>query len=168
MELVIRDYRPADFAACRALWAELTQRHRDIYDDPTIGGDDPGQELEPYLANEHLRGPWVAELSGEIAGLAGLLIYGEEAEIEPVIVTARHRSHGIGAMLVEHATRQARAGGVRFLSVRPVARNVEALAFFVRAGFDIVGHVDLFQDLSTLSTRRWKPGITLHGKPLRY
>jgi hypothetical protein len=33
---------------------------------------------------------------------------------------------------------------VSVLSVRPVARNVEALAFFVRAG-DIVGHVVLFR-----------------------
>ena len=70
--------------------------------------------------------------------------------------------------LVEHATEQARAGGVRFLSIRPVARSVEALPFFVRASFDIVGHVDLFQDLSRSSTRRWKSGTTVHGRPLGY
>lgn len=70
--------------------------------------------------------------------------------------------------LIEHATEQARAGGVRFLSIGPAARNVDALAFFVRASFDIVAHVDLFQDLSRPSTRRWKSGITLHGRPLGY
>ncbi len=36
--MTIRLYEPADLADCRSLWAELTQRHRDIYADPTIGG----------------------------------------------------------------------------------------------------------------------------------
>ncbi|MBI4300887.1 MAG: hypothetical protein HY677_07095, partial [Chloroflexi bacterium] len=41
METTIREYRTADFEACRSLWGELTRHHREIYEDPTIGGDDP-------------------------------------------------------------------------------------------------------------------------------
>jgi len=49
--LVIRDYKPGDYTACRALWEELTVHHREIYGDPRIGRDDPGQGVDAYLAN---------------------------------------------------------------------------------------------------------------------
>jgi GNAT superfamily N-acetyltransferase len=41
-EVVVRDYADGDYRACRSLWAELTEYHRGIYGDPSIGGDDPG------------------------------------------------------------------------------------------------------------------------------
>jgi GNAT superfamily N-acetyltransferase len=164
----IREYRQSDFDACRCLWVELTQRHRDIYEDPMIGGDDPGHGFEGYLANPERRGTWVAEIDGEVVGMSGLIVHGEEAEIEPVVVSARYRSRGIGAALVQHAVREAKNEGVRFLSVRPVARNKEAISFFVRLGFNLLGQVDLFQDLSAEAERKWLPGITLHGHKLQY
>jgi GNAT superfamily N-acetyltransferase len=166
-DLLIRDYRSEDFGPCQRLWVELTQRHRDIYDDQSIGGDDPGSAFEPYLRTEGLRGPWVAEVGGQVVGFTGLLVSGEEAEIEPVIVTADRRSHGIGGRLVVRATEEARRLGIRYLNVRPVARNVEAIAFFVRAGFDAVGRIDLVQDLSGRD-RPWLEGLTIHGNELGY
>jgi GNAT superfamily N-acetyltransferase len=168
MNVVVRAYRPTDYEACRALWAELTQRHRDVYEDPTIGGDDPGRGFDQYLARPDLAGMWVAEVEGQVAGLAGLLGGGEEAEVEPVVVAAPHRSQGIGRLLVERAVEEARVRGVRFLGVRPVARNVEAISFFVEQGFRLLGYVDLFQDLAPASAREWKDGITIHGHVLRY
>jgi hypothetical protein len=48
----------------------------------------------------------------------------------------------------------ARREKVRFLNVRPVARNAEAIAFFAAAGFSIVGHVELFQDLDPAAGRQ--------------
>jgi len=139
-----------------------------MYGDPTIGGGDPGQAMEPYLSDEKLRGPWVAEFEGEVVGFTGLLVKGEGAEIEPLVVGARHRSQGIGSILLAHAVQEARRAGVRFLSVRPVARNAAAIAFFVDAGFDLLGHIDLFQDISASSSRQWQSGILIHGKRLRY
>ncbi|MBI1927236.1 GNAT family N-acetyltransferase [Candidatus Poribacteria bacterium] len=168
LEIKIRKYRSSDFDACRSLWIELTCRHREIYGDPTIGGSDPGHFIEPSLSNENLHGPWVAEVSGNVVGLAGLIIQGEEAEVEPVVVSSQYHSQGIGKTLLDYVVDEARKLGVRFLSVRPVARNVEALTFFVEAGFDLVGYIDLFRDLSVNSQREWKSGITLHGKKLRY
>ena len=168
MNVVVRAYRPADYEACRALWAELTQRHRDIYDDPGIGGDDPGQGFDQYLARPDLVGTWVAEMEGRVVGLAGLLAGGEEGEVEPVVVTARQRSQGVGRMLVERVVEEARVRGVRFLGVRPVARNVEAVSFFVENGFTLLGHIDLFRDLEPASGREWKDGIEIHGHALRY
>jgi GNAT superfamily N-acetyltransferase len=136
MEPLIRLCEPCDLAACRDLWAELTQRHRDIYNDPTIGGDDPGVYFDTYLASPGLRGPWVAVVDGAVAGLTGLLPHWGDLTIEPIVVSAGLRSRGIGAALVVHAVEQARAGGARDVTVRPVARNIEAIAFFVR-GFDV-------------------------------
>jgi GNAT superfamily N-acetyltransferase len=165
---VICPYQSEDHASCRALWVELTQRHRDIYADPTIGGQDPGQWFDSYLSNPNRKATWVADVGGRVIGMTGLISTGEEAEVEPLIVTAGERRRGIGSLLVKHAVGQAKPLGVRFLSAKPVARNVDALTFFAKAGFDILGYVDLFQDLGPAAGREWKDGIRIHTQKLRY
>lgn len=167
MQPEIRAYAPADLAACRRLWAELTERHREIYHDPTIGGDDPGAYFDTYLASPGLRGPWVAVVDGAVVGLTGLLPHWGELEIEPVVVAAGHRSRGIGAALVAHAVEQARAAGVPTVTARPVARNIEAIAFFVHQGFTMLGQIDLSRDLRG-APEDGQPRLTLHGHELRY
>jgi GNAT superfamily N-acetyltransferase len=167
MDATIRAYRDDDLAACRDLWRELTQRHRDIYDDQTIGGDDPGMEFDGHIARPHLAAVWVAERAGAVVGLCGLLIDGEQGEVEPVVVTARERSKGVGRRLLACAIDEARARGVRFLSIRPVARNVEALQLFHECGFRTLGHVDMFMYLGE-EPRAWKRGLSLHGRWFSY
>jgi GNAT superfamily N-acetyltransferase len=166
-DVTIREYRDTDLDACRHLWRELTQRHRDIYGDSSIGGDDPGRLFDEYLENLALVGPWVVEWDSAVVALGGLLVEGSQAEVEPVVVLSRCRSHGIGTRLIEHLIEEARRRGVRSLSVRPVARNAEAMACFRRAGFSFLGHVEMFQDL-VRGDRKWKRGITLHGEEYRY
>lgn len=168
MDVEIREYGDSDYAACRSLWAELAEHHRLIYGDPSIGGSDPGAGIDEYLANPARRAIWVAEVDGIVVGMTGLIVRGEGAEIEPVVVSVAHRSRLVGRALVRRALEQAKNTGIRFLSVRPVARNVGAISFFVGCGFDILGHVDLFQDLLPQEGRDWKPGIRLHDKNLRY
>jgi len=169
MNVNIRDYQESDFEICRSLWAELTLHHQDIYGDPAIGGDEPGRGFEVYLNNAERRGTWVAEMEGEVVAFSGLLVHWEEeGEVEPVIVSSPYRRKGIGTMLVQHTVQEARKAGVRFLSVRPVARNKGAISFFTKLGFNLVGQIDLFQELSPSSDRKWKPGIAIHGKELRY
>lgn len=168
MKPVIRDYQPGDYDMCRALWTELTERHREIYGDPGIGGDDPGQGFEAYLANPNRRASWVVEIRGEIVALAGLIVTGREGEIEPVVVSSRYRSRSIGTMLVRHVVEQARCMRVSYLEVRPVARNKEAISFFVKSGFDLLGHIDLFQDFSGTHRSKWKSGVSIHGHELGY
>jgi len=168
MDVLIRPYQETDLAACRGLWVELTQQHRDLYADPGIGGEDPRLNFDRYLVLPDLSGVWVAEVDGQAAGFTGLLVDGEEAVVEPVVVTAHQRSQGIGRQLIERAIQEARQAGVRFLSIRPVARNVEAIQLFVSLGFNLVGQVELFQDLSPDSTREWKEGISIHDLKLRY
>jgi GNAT superfamily N-acetyltransferase len=168
LNVSIREYESSDLHACRALHCELVERHREIYEDPGIGGDDPGAGFDDHLRNPELSGLWVAVSDERVVGMTSLLVRGDEAEVEPVIVTRAARSHGVGGRLVAHAIDQARLRGIRFLSAKPVARNVEALAFFHEHGFATLGHLDVFLELSKPTPRAWKDGITVHGRRYRY
>lgn len=168
MNVAIREYQEPDLESCKHLWRELTQRHRDIYLDQSIGGDDPSVYFEHYLQKTNLAGPWIAEESSTIVGMAGLLIDDKEAEIEPIVIRSEFRSRGIGTLLIEKLKVEARARGVEYLSIRPVARNVEAIKCFHRAGFSLLGHIDMFIDLTEEGGEGWKDGITIHGYAFRY
>ena len=167
-DITIRPYNPADLERCRVLWVELTQHHRDIYNDPSIGGETPGLYFDAHLARVGPDHIWVAEQAGEIVGCTGLIVEGQEAEVEPLIVTATQRGRGIGRALVSHAIEEARKLEVRYLSVRPVARNEDAIAFFYNAGFGTLGHIELFMELRPSGTSAWKPGIALFGRAFKY
>ncbi len=168
MNITIREYQDRDFESCTQLWEELTQRHRDIYSDQSIGGRDPGIYFEHYLQKTNLAGLWVAEEGSFLVGMAGLLVDGDEAEIEPVVVRSELRSQGVGTFLIEKLKSEARERRVVYLSIRPVARNVEAIRTFHRAGFTLLGQIDMFLDLSEDGTREWKDGITIHEHAFRY
>lgn len=162
----IRPYRTADLEACRGLWRELTEHHREIYDDLTIGGADPGMHFDEYLAHPKFLGAWVAEEAGGVVGLTGLLGEGDEVEIEPVVVGAAHRARGIGRRLLERMLGEARARGARSVSIRPVARNALAIRRFHEAGFRVLGRIEMFRELEP--GRDWKWGLDLHGNEFGY
>jgi len=143
-DVTIRPFEEQDASACRALWAELTRWHRALYEDTSIGGDDPGSGFDGYPEQARL---WVAERNGSVVGLVGLQIRGRQAEIEPVVVSFDARGQRIGRSLVETAVEEARAEGVRQVKASPVARNALALRFFHRLGFDTLGHIDVLLDL---------------------
>ena len=164
----VRHYEPSDLDQCRSLWAEMTQRHRDIYDDPSIGGDAPGLGFDTHLSCVGPERIWVATSGEEIVGLVSLIQDGEQAEVEPIVVSSQHRGRGIGQELLNHAIEQAQRLGVLCLSVKPVARNEEAISFFYDAGFKVLGHIQLFMWLGPSSPGQWRPGPELFGKPFDY
>jgi N-acetylglutamate synthase-like GNAT family acetyltransferase len=166
--MIIRAYNLSDLEGCRALWAEMTERHRRIYNDPTIGGENPGLEFDARLVRVGLDLVWVAEAHGGIVGLVSLIHEDEQAEIEPIVVRSDTRKTGIGHQLLEHAVTQAKALGVLCLSVKPVARNREAISFFRDAGFRTLGHIQLFMWLGDSSPDQWRKGPELFGKPFDY
>jgi GNAT superfamily N-acetyltransferase len=168
----IRPYQPDDLEPCRHLWVELTQHHRDIYDDPTIGGENPGLYFDRYLVQAGPERIWVAEEQGQVVGLAGLLPsargIGEEAEVEPVVVAAAQRGRGIGRALLAHVVEEARRLGLRYLCVKPVARNVQAIALYYETGFRTLGEIEMFMELSPSPRGKWKSGLELLGYDFKY
>ena len=167
-EVIVRDYADGDYGACRSLWAELTEYHRGIYRDPSIGGDDPGAGFDGYLAEPHRTGSWVAESRGRVIGLTGLFDRGASGEVEPVVVAAAARDQGIGRLLLSRVADEARARGHEYLAIRPVARNLAAIRRFHAAGFrNLGGHIDLTMDLAP-RRHEWLPGASLHGLDFGY
>ena len=164
-DILIRKYSPEDYDACRSLWAELTEWHRQIYSDDSIGSPDPAAHFDDHLSRAGADRLLVAESESKVIGLTGLMLHGDEAEVEPLVVSASVRSRGIGSLLLEAVVNEARKLGVSYLSVRPVARNAEAIAFFRGSGFVNIGHVELFMDFSE---RRWTPGVRLHDLDFHY
>lgn len=169
MTFTIRPYHPDDACACRALWADLVQVHRTIYEDDTIGGPDPGSHFDSYRQDPSLAGIWVADQRSKVIGMTGLLLKdGNEGELEPLIVARYYRRGHVGRQLVEKVLAEAKTRGLRHLCVQPVARNVDAIRFFVRSGFRIAGRLELFMDLQAYPRKIWKPGLTIHGEDVEY
>ena len=163
----VRGYEPEDLEACRALWVELTQWHRDIFGAPEIGGSDPGSAFDEHLAKVGARNIWIAEADGDVVGLAGL-ISEPDFELEPIVVAEPHRKHGVGRLLASAVVNAARERGARSVQVRPVGRNVEAIRFFHELGFDIVAHVQLELDLVERERDPWVRGERLADRDFRY
>jgi GNAT superfamily N-acetyltransferase len=168
MTVSIRAYRPTDHRACRSLWAELTEVRRDLYDEPSNGGPDPGAGFEDYLTRLDLSGMWVAEHSEDgVVGFIGLLIMADRSgEVNPVVVTQRHRSKGIGTSLLQHVADQARRRALRQLMVVPDSRNVAAIKCLYGAGYDTLASVRLTLDLTGSSKNTEE--MDLHGLRFRY
>jgi len=167
-DVTIQQYKPSDLEQCRTLWKELTQHHREIYNDPTIGGNAPGLYFDKHLTRVGPERIWVAECAGEVLGFVSLILNDQETEVEPIVVTSKHRGKGIGRSLLNHVIEEARKLRVRHLSVKPVARNVDAISFFYDAGFRILGHIELFMDLEPEVSGTWKPGPKLFGHSFKH
>ena len=121
--LVIRKYQSTDRESCRSLWRELTEWHREIYHDSTIGGAHPEDQFDAHLAKVGAERIWVAVIDSQVKGFIGLILDKEEAEIEPLIVSQLYRNKGIGTKLVETVMSEVNKLDVKFLSVKPVAKT---------------------------------------------
>ncbi len=162
MAFTIRKYQQGDLEACRLLWIELVERHRMIYEDPTIGGENPETHFDRHLSKVGDENIWVAEMEGKVIGMVGLM-RNHDDEVEPLVVTSDYRSQGAGGALLEHAVAMARSMGIRFLSIKPVARNLEAISLFYRKGFDKLGHIEMVMDLQQEAGIVWRPGPEIDG-----
>jgi N-acetylglutamate synthase-like GNAT family acetyltransferase len=165
--LVIRSYEPRDLEVCRQLWVELTQRHRDMYHSPNIGGENPGLFFDRHLDQVGPNHIWVAEIDGQVIGLTGLILEDEEGELEPLVVMEEYRGQGIGRQLAEIVIEQARKVGVHQLKVRPVGRNEAAIQFFHKFGFNIIGHIELFQEFKPEAEQKWQERETIANRKFR-
>ena len=161
--VTIRPFEEQDASRYASLWGELTRAHRALYDDASIGGDDPGSGFDAYLGEFGGARKWVAERGGSVVGFVGLIIRGKQGEIEPVVVSFDARGQGIGRSLVQTAVEAARVEGVDQLKASPVARNSHAIDFFHSLGFTALGHVDLLLDFRHPDAY-WQRGERISGR----
>ncbi len=159
----VREFRSTDLDACRRLYAQLVEHHREIYADPTISGDDPGGGFDEYLALPERVVTWVATDGDSVVGLAGLLWEGGESTIEPVVVDRHYRRNGLGRTLIQTAVEESRRRGATDLNIKPVARNASAILAFHELGFRTLGHLQLFMSLDR-DDSYWRGGPELHGR----
>lgn len=167
MSIRIRGYDPADLDACRQLWVQLTEWHREIYAAPAIGGADPGAQFDEHLARVGAEHIWLAEGDGRPVGMVGMIPATGESELEPIVVAPDWRGRGVGEALARVVIDAARARGDRQLIARPVARNERALRFFHGFGFDVLGQLELLADFRRLDEQAWRSGATLGGVDFR-
>jgi ribosomal protein S18 acetylase RimI-like enzyme len=164
--VVVRGYRGKDREECRELWRELTQWHRDIYDDPEIGGPHPELYFDEHLKKVGPRHLIVATIGSKVVGLVGYMEVDGEFEVEPLIVSEDCRAKGIGTKLLNEVTKRVqKKKGVKYLSVRPVARNERAIRYFHSRGFDKIGRIELFIDFTG---RKWKEDLRLIERKFEY
>jgi GNAT superfamily N-acetyltransferase len=163
----IRGYDPADRDACRQLWVELTEWHRELFASPRIGGDDPGGRFDEHLARVGVEHLWVAEGDGRPVALVGVIPSTGESELEPIVVAREWRGRGVGDALARVVIDAARERGDRWLITKPVARNATAIRFFHGLGFDVLDQVELLADLRPPDEQTWRPGTVLAGRDFR-
>ncbi len=167
--VTIRPYRPLDHGACRDLWAGLVRTKRDLYDDPTIGGPDPGAGFEEYLTRLDLAGIWVAEHRDDgVVGLIGLVLGGHRAgEVEPLVIAEPRRGRGIGRAMLQHVAAEAQRRGLTQVSISPDSRNVDAIHCLHAAGYDVLSSITLTMDLAPRG-HTWQDGLDVHGLRFSY
>jgi GNAT superfamily N-acetyltransferase len=165
LSIQVRNYQESDREACRALWHELTEKHREIYQDPKIGGEHPEDYFDKHLAKVGADNIWVAVHGSEVVGLVGLIVEEAEAEIEPLVVRKGYRAKGVGTRLIEEVVSEARKRKIKFLNVEPVARNVEMIRFMYKLGFRTLGNIQMFMCFSDYV---WKEGPELFGCKFNY
>ncbi len=162
----IRTYTADDLNRCRELWVELTQQHRDIYEAPEIGGDDPGLEFDKHLEMVGAERIFLAVVDNEIVGLVGLIQDEKQGEVEPIIVSASCRGRGYGEQLLRHVIEVATKVGMVRLSIRPVARNLGAISFFYNRGFKALGKIEMTMPIK--GGKHLKAGPELFGFQFDY
>lgn len=95
----------------------------------------------------------------------GLIVEGNEAEIEPLIVSKTYRGKGVGKQLLKTVISEAQKMEIRFLCIKPVARNTKTIKFLCAQGFKTLGEIELFMDFSNY---KWKRGPQLFGCKFNY
>lgn len=91
--------------------------------------------------------------------MVGLIREKITAAIEPAIVKKEFRGQDIGKMLLKRFIQEVKRTGMKFLLIKPVIRNKDAIALFHQLGFQNVGRIELFMELENNKRKEWKSGL---------
>lgn len=105
----------------------------------------PGDRLSPRQFRHHLTSRsarlWVAEAGGSLVG-ASLVFFragSVGARLYSLVVDARARGRGIGALLLSDAEAAALSRGCVWMGLEVRADNMAAIALYRRSGYRLVG-----------------------------
>jgi ribosomal-protein-alanine N-acetyltransferase len=118
-------WTPASF------WSELAAGPTRWYVVAERGTEPPGRGSAPVLA-----------------GYAGLLVPGPEADVQTIAVAPSAQGRGVGTRLLRALTAQAVRSGARSLLLEVRAHNAAAIALYEREGFERI----------TVRRRYYQPG----------
>ena len=80
----------------------------------------------------------VARATTELVGFAHVLVEGHQSRLDKLYVDPGLQGHGVGRLLVAHATDYALAKGCSIMTLRVNRNNSRAIQAYHRYGFDVV------------------------------
>jgi ribosomal protein S18 acetylase RimI-like enzyme len=146
--VAIRPYEDRDLNGVIAVARDLQQAERILFarmKSPNEIGESYVQHIRSEV-QKHEGTLLVAELAGAIVGYCSLHTHCDSsdeadevhyhfAHVGDLAVAEAQRSSGIGALLIEEASRIARAAGLSWLRLSVLASNAAARRFYARLGF---------------------------------
>ncbi|MFI5418722.1 MAG: GNAT family N-acetyltransferase [Candidatus Lutacidiplasmatales archaeon] len=160
----VRAYTRADYDQVARLFRQLSQTHRGLYCLPAVGSRYPDRWFHKHLRKYGSKSLRVAEDRGRVVGLVGLIPHRGRGEIEPFVVAARCRRRGIGRLLIQAATQEARRRRWRSLTAGIAPRNDVALWSFHSLGFRTLVSMDLEMRLPGPVRFPSRPGPRIAGR----
>lgn len=131
---LIRDARPHEAPALEA----LQRRSSDVWEDDRANlAAHPDAIAPPHEAIGDGRVRVAVEPSGRLLGFSVVLPVSDgRCELDDLFVEPDVMRQGVGRLLVEDVAARAAAAGARFVDV---IANENALGFYERVGFEIIG-----------------------------
>ena len=147
-QVTIREFDDRDIEGVIAVARDLQAHERQLFSRaklPAELGTDYVHHIRKVAA-DHDGTFLVAEWGGQVVGYCTLLTHCDSSDqsdetfyayayVGDLGVRADQRSSGIGSMLIEEATRIARAAGLKWLRLSVLAANGGARRFYARNGF---------------------------------
>lgn len=151
MTVVIREASAEDLPAICVLGQEIGRTHYEAWPQVFAPPSDPLQDAvhwERSIANPNAAA-FVGELLGQVLGFITVSAFLESspllqpmrvARIGSVCVSAQHRRHGIGRLLMARAEQWGRERGAGDVGLNVWAFNAEALQFYEELGYTARAH----------------------------
>ncbi|MFW9831462.1 MAG: GNAT family N-acetyltransferase [Candidatus Thorarchaeota archaeon] len=140
----IREYDITDFSVLSHLVAEFFTFHRQLENRGPLPPEEAATIIPRDMLNEtsHIL---VAEPleGGDIIGFCRIEKFDEAFFLREIMVTEKSRIQGVGTALLKAAEEYLKAAGDTNLHISIIPRNIDALRFFVRRGYDIVNTLEL-------------------------
>ena len=121
-----------------AFWSELAAGPTRWYVVAEEGADSSGAAGVPgatFPANSPANSPATSPTTS-LAGYAGLLVPGPEADVQTIAVAPSAQGRGVGTRLLRALTARAARSGARSLLLEVRADNAAAIALYEREGFE--------------------------------